>query len=136
MDADYENMLERAYKNLPEKTKERVRFEMPRPDSYIQGNKTLVRNFNQIVNAIHREQKHVLKFMTKETATSATVGEGKLVLNSKFSQMEIEKMFNAYMKRYVLCSECGKPDTKFIDHQGIKTIKCEACGAVAPLAKL
>ncbi|MBU0662031.1 MAG: translation initiation factor IF-2 subunit beta [Candidatus Diapherotrites archaeon] len=133
---EYEKMLDRAYKNLPEKSKERVRFEMPVPDSLIQGNKTLVRNFRQIINSVHRDEKHALKFLTKESGTSATVDDGKLVLNSKFSQMQIANFFGAYMKRHVLCGECGKPDTKFIEHRGTRMMKCEACGAMSPAERL
>lgn len=133
---EYEKMLEHAYANLPAKTKNTERFEMPEPDSLVQGNKTIVKNFGQIINALHREQKHMLKFLTKETATSAVVAEGKLILNSKFPYEQIKRFFGAYLKEYVLCHECGKPDTKFFEQHGVKMMKCEACGAVAPVKRL
>ena len=133
---EYGKMLDRAYEKLPEKSKERVRFEMPSPESHIQGNKTLVKNFGQIVNAVKRDPKHVLKFITKETGTSATVTEGRLLLNTRFSQEQVRKFFEAYMKRHVLCGECGKPDTRFEERSGARMLKCEACGAVAPAEKL
>ncbi|MHA1988975.1 MAG: translation initiation factor IF-2 subunit beta, partial [Promethearchaeota archaeon] len=41
----------------------------------------------------------------------------------------IQKKIESYVKEYVLCKECGKPDTKLIKEGRITFLKCEACGA-------
>ena len=45
---EYDELLKRAYENLPKKTLEHERFEVPQADVLIQGNKTVIRNFTSI----------------------------------------------------------------------------------------
>jgi translation initiation factor 2 subunit 2 len=132
----YEKLLSKAHLMMPSQEKEKDRLEIPKPNSFIQGKKTIISNFGQILKVIEREEKHLMKFISKETATPVTASEGKLNLTGKFSAIQINKAFNNYLKQYVLCPECNKPDTKFTEQNGVKVIKCEACGAVFPLKKI
>jgi len=133
---EYDKMLERAYLSLPKEALTKERFQMPLVDSMIQGHKTFVRNFDQILKAIERSEDHVCKFITKEVATAVAVDKGKMVINGKFGMIQVSKMFESYLKQYVLCHECGKPDTHIEDQQGVKMLKCQACGARSPVKKL
>ena len=133
---NYDKMLDRLYLSLPKQALVKERFEVPKIDSLIQGKKTIIRNFGQIIKTINRKEKHLFKFITKETATAATISEGMLILNGKFSQQQISNLFENYIKEYLLCHECGKPDTHFTYQQGVKIMKCEACGAVSPVKRL
>jgi translation initiation factor 2 subunit 2 len=133
---EYEKMLDRLYLSLPKKALEKSRFEIPDVDAFIQGNRTILKNFSQLAKTVNREEKHLFKFMTKELATAASIEEGRLLLNGKFFPPQLQKIFDAYVKAYVLCPECGKPDTKFVDYQGVKMLKCEACGAMHPVKKI
>ena len=128
---EYGKMLDRLYLSLPEHAKRRERFEMPQLESYVQGSKTYVKNFSQVLKLIHRSEKDISKFITKELATAATISEGRLVLNGRFTQDQVQKMLTNYINTYVLCPECGRPDTKFVEQQGVKMLKCEACGALS-----
>ncbi len=133
----YEEMLDRLYEALPERTKKHDRFEFPEALSFLQGNKTIIKNFPTIVKAINRDEKHLFKFITKETATAASVDEsGRLVLNGKFYQQQVNDLVKSYFKQFILCPECDRPDTKVIEKQGIKMLKCEACGAVSAVKGL
>jgi translation initiation factor 2 subunit 2 len=132
----YNKLLSKAYLMLPSQGQETQRLEIPKPDSFIQGNKTNVKNFGQIIKLINRPEKHFMKFLSKETATSVTATEGKLTINGKFNSMQVNKFFDSYLKQYVYCTECKKPDTKFVEQSGIKVIKCEACGAIFPRKKI
>ncbi|PIN85058.1 MAG: translation initiation factor IF-2 subunit beta [Candidatus Diapherotrites archaeon CG11_big_fil_rev_8_21_14_0_20_37_9] len=133
---EYEKMLNRLYGSLPEKTTSKERFEIPRLDSRVQGKKTMVNNFSAVVKLIGREEKHVYKYFAKETASSLTIESGKLIMNGKFYPDMLGKLFDSYLKEFVYCHECGKPDTKIVDNQGIKMLKCTACGALSPLKKI
>ncbi|MBN2126764.1 MAG: translation initiation factor IF-2 subunit beta [Candidatus Diapherotrites archaeon] len=133
---EYEKLLSKAHLMIPAQEEEKNRLEIPKPSSFVQGKKTIINNFGQIVKVIEREEKHLMKFISKETAAPATLAEGKLSITGKFSAVQMNKIFNSYMKNYVLCPECGKPDTKFSEQNGVKIIKCEACGAVFPLKKI
>ena len=76
---EYDKMLDRLYENLPKHSLSKERFEMPTAESFIQGNKTIVKNFSAILKKISRNEKHLFKYIAKETATSATVIEGRLI---------------------------------------------------------
>lgn len=133
---DYDRMLDRLYAQVPEKGTEKARMDIPKPEVAIQGRKTIVKNFSAFAKAIEREEKHILKYITKETASASTVAGGKLLLNGKFPYVQVEKLFDNYTKTFVLCPECKRPDTKITDSQGVKIMKCEACGAVSAIRKV
>ena len=65
---DYEKMLEKARKELPESVLKTERFEIPKVKGHIQGNRTIISNFNQIAKTLRREPEHLLKFVLKELA--------------------------------------------------------------------
>ena len=133
----YEEMLDGLYKALPERTKKHERFEIPQADSFLQGNKTIVKNFSALLKVIGRSEKHLFKFLTKETATAASVDEsGRLILNGKFYPQQVNDLIKSYVKQFLLCPECDRPDTKVVEKQGIKMLKCEACGAVSAIKGL
>ena len=133
---EYEKMLDRLYLSLPKEALMKERFELTEPDSFIQGNKTIVKNLAAILKQIRREPAHFLKFFTKELATPANIEEGRLIINTKLGKIQVVNVFQSYVKQYVLCGTCGKPDTHFEDRQGIKELKCEACGAHTAIKKL
>ncbi|MCD6434281.1 MAG: translation initiation factor IF-2 subunit beta [Candidatus Diapherotrites archaeon] len=130
---EYEKLLKRAYESLPKKTLTRKRFEMPVADVINQGNKTIIRNYQQILKVFNRPERHFFKFLARETASAVTVSGQQLVLNRKLSIEEIQKVIENYANSFVLCSICKKPDTKIIEKHGVKMLKCEACGALTPL---
>ena len=132
----YAEMLERGYKNLPIKTQSNERFEIPKPQVLVQGTKTIIQNFGAIIKQINREEKHVLKFFTKECGAAVNAEEGRAIFNAKLSESQVNAMMDNYIKMYVLCHECGKPDTHFIEQHGVKILKCEACGATSPVKHL
>ena len=35
---------------------------------------------------------------------------------------------------YVVCTECGRPDTKIVKEDRVMVLECEACGARRPIA--
>ncbi|MBU2100811.1 translation initiation factor IF-2 subunit beta [Candidatus Micrarchaeota archaeon] len=132
----YEKMLDRLYLSLPEQTKTKERFEMPKVESHIQGQKTIIKNASAILKAIHREEKHLVKFITKDLGVPTAFSEGRIVITGKLGEKQITNTIENYIKNYVLCRECSKPDTKFIEMQGIKMMKCEACGALTSIKPL
>jgi len=133
---EYEKMLTRLYSSLPERTASKERFELPKLESNVQGKKTIIKNFSQALKSVKRDEKHFYKYLTKETATAAILEAGKLTMTGKFYPDQINKLFENYLKEYVLCHECGKPDTNIMEQSGIKLLKCTACGALNPLKKI
>ena len=125
----YEDLLNKAYESLPNIEESTERLEIPSPDIIIQGRQTIIKNFSQICEAIRRSPNHLLKYLTKELATPAGFDGTRATLQSKISRRMIESKLDSYMKEYVICKECGRPDTKLVREDRIDFLKCEACGA-------
>jgi translation initiation factor 2 subunit 2 len=89
-----------------------------------------------LIKDMRREEKHFLKFLTKETATSVTKGPNQLTINGKVNSYNLNKLIESYFRQFVLCPACGKPDTNIILQSGTKMMKCEACGAINPVKGL
>ncbi len=130
---EYEKMLDQAYKNLPKKKTTGERFEIPKLNVQIQGSKTFVRNFEKTLKDLKRDTKHAFKYFSGEIGTATSLDSDSLVMNGKFGRETVQKIFNEYVNKYVICGECTKPDTKIIDQKGIKMLKCEACGALTAI---
>ncbi len=130
---DYEKMLDRAYEKMPKKKKTDERFEVPKLKAEIQGTRTVIRNFEKTIKDLHRNVKHAFKFITGEAGTSGSIEGQNVILNGKFSPDSVQKIFEEYVNKYVICKECGKPDTKIIEQNSVKMLKCDACGALSPI---
>lgn len=125
----YEQLLERAYKQLPAVTKEESRFEMPQIKAVQSGNKTVVANLPQLASAFRRPIEHLLKFMLRELATTGEQKGGEYVFVGRFRPEFLQDKMAKYAKEFVFCKQCGKPDTHLLKETAATFIICEACGA-------
>lgn len=125
----YEEMLDEGMKALPENVVRKERFEIPKVTGHVQGNKTVITNFKEIVGILRREQAHFLKYLLKELATPRIVDGPRLMLSRKVSSSLINTKIESYANTFVLCGTCGKPDTQIIDKEGVLYLKCTACGS-------
>lgn len=133
---DYEKMLDDARESLPKNLVEGARFEMPKVKSLVVGNKTIIKNFREILNILRRDENHLIKFLLGEMATSGNVEGSQAVFQGKFSQTFIQDKLMKYANNFVLCHECKKPDTKIIKEGRVYFIRCEACGAKHPIKNI
>ena len=129
----YEELLKKARQDLPESVFIKERFEIPKVKGFIQGNNTIVVNFVQIAKTLGREPEHLLKFVLKEIAAPGKLDGQRLIVGSKISASLINQKIKLYANTYVLCPECGKPDTKLIKEKAVSSLKCAACGAKHPV---
>jgi len=125
----YEDLLKKAYSELPDISTVKSRFEVPKVRGHIQGNKTVISNFYQITQALNRKPEHIIKFLTKELATPAVQKSNYIIFGTKVPASRINEKLEKYVDEYVLCKECGKPDTKLIKEDKYIFIKCMACGS-------
>jgi len=134
----YKDLFDRARGQLPEKVFEQSRFEIPKIASVVEGNKTFIVNIRDVLTGIDREANHFLKYMAGELATSVTLEGTRAVFAGKHAKTTLQTLLERYVKEYVICGECEKPDTKFITESRILRKRCDACGAssaVKPLRK-
>ncbi len=134
---NYDELLGDLYANLPKKdTGNGERFECPIVEVLNQGNKTIVKNFEAACAKLRRNSQQVAKYLFKELAVPGELQQGgRLLLHGKFRDRQVNEKINDYCKTRVLCSQCGKPDTRIesTDDRHVKVLKCEACGAVNPV---
>jgi len=121
-------LLDKAIKELPEEAKVSERYELPKVKGHVEGNKTIITNFNQIASYIRRDPQHLLKFLLKELATPGKLEGGRLILGRKLNSSLINSKLKKYAEIYVFCYDCGKPDTKLEEEKGVLYIRCAACG--------
>ncbi len=132
---DYEALLERLYKKVPAPASSGERFEPPRAIVMSMGGQTIIRNFREIANKIRREPQLLQRYLLKELATSGSYdpGSGVLILNVRITSSSINNLLQRFVKTYVICPTCGRPDTRIIKKGRIWILKCEACGAEQPV---
>ncbi|MEM4362013.1 MAG: translation initiation factor IF-2 subunit beta [Candidatus Anstonellales archaeon] len=130
---EYEKMLEEAYAKLPEKKGSGERLEIPKVASFTEGNKTIVKNFRQICDVIRREPAMLSKYLSRELAAPVEMSGDRLIVQRKVLNDLIQSKVDVFIKEFVMCKECGKPDTHIETIMGVKTLICEACGARRPV---
>ena len=123
---NYEALLDEAYENV-EASEEAERFEVLKVKGHHEGVRTVISNFGQVVANVRRAPEHFLKFLSKELASQCEVRGERLILSRKLASKDVNDKIELYVKRFVLCPKCGKPDTEL--EVGAKTfLRCLACG--------
>jgi len=132
----YEKLLDEAYKKVKQIHASSDRFEIPEIRDTLEGKKTIIVNFMQIASYIRRTPEHFQKFLLKELASAGERKGERLILNVKVPQEKIKQKIEEYVKKFVLCKECKKPDTEIIKEDRVSFIHCLACGAKYPISKV
>lgn len=129
----YEDLLEKAYKEVKAVTGSSERFEIPKVKGEVAGKNTIITNLQEIASYLRRPAENVAKFLLKELAVSGKIENSRLILNRRLSSNLVNEKVALYVKEFVLCHECKKPDTEIISEKGIKFKHCLACGAKYPI---
>jgi len=125
----YGELLDKAYRDLPEIKVSSERFEIPKAQSIIQGNKTIIANFLKISQIFRRDSDHFQKYLLRELATPGNLDGPRLIINRKISSALINQKIEQYANDFVICKECRKPDTTLNREDRFTYVKCQACGA-------
>ncbi|MDP2845080.1 MAG: translation initiation factor IF-2 subunit beta [Candidatus Methanoperedens sp.] len=132
---DYLANLDRALKQLPEIKGSGERFVVPEPKLLTEGRTTVLENFAGIADKLNREPGHIFKFLLRELGTAGKIDGSRGIFQKRITSGVITELINAYVKEYVICSECGRPDTHLMKSERILTLRCDACGAHRPVTK-
>ncbi len=132
---DYLANLDRALEQLPEIKGSGERFVVPEPKLLTEGKTTVLENFANIADKLNREPEHIFKFLLRELGTAGKIDGSRAIFQKRFTSEVITELINAYVTEYVICSECGRPDTHLIKSERILTLRCDACGAHRPVTK-
>ncbi|HDN05698.1 translation initiation factor IF-2 subunit beta [Candidatus Bathyarchaeota archaeon] len=132
----YEELLKRARSQIPETALKRERLELPRLAHSVVGMRTIIHNFKEIADTLNRDPQHLLKFLTREMATAATLQDSRAIFQGKFSRETFQRLLQRYMERFVICPVCKRPDTKIVKEKRLSFLVCQACGAKSPVQQL
>jgi len=96
----------------------------------------VIYNFKDVAAKLNRDPNHLLKFMVRELATSGVLEDARASLHGRFTKEGLDELVVKYIKAYVLCTSCNKPDTKLLREDRMTFIVCEVCGAKNPAKTL
>jgi len=136
MKHNYEKLLKRARSQIPEVVSKRERLELPKINLSVIGMRTIAYNFKEIAEALNRDPQHMLKFLTREMATAATMQESRVIFQGKFSRETLKRLIQRYMENFVICPVCKRPDTNIVKEKRLSFLVCEACGAKSSVRQL
>ncbi len=111
------------------------RYKMPAVVGKIEGKgngiKTVVVNISSLAIALKRDAGEINKFFGCEMGAQTTynVADDRAVVNGAHTDQELQGCVHKYVEKFVLCPNCGLPETVYKIKQGIISHVCAACGA-------
>ena len=136
MTFNYDDLLKRAFAQIPQVSEKRERLELPRFYMNTVGMRTIISNFKEISDALDRDPQHIIKFLTREMATAATFNDSRAIFQGKFQRDSFERLLQRYLEGYVVCPVCKRPDTKIVKEKRLSFLVCNACGAKSSIKQL
>jgi translation initiation factor 2 subunit 2 len=128
-DTSYKDLLKRVQSKTQMQHIDDDRFKVPKAEIFYEGNTTVLKNFDKIIDAINREADHVMKFLLGSVGTAGDLDGGRAVFQGKIPAKTIQDRLNEYIDTYVICTECKRPDTHLLKKDRTILIRCDACGA-------
>jgi len=130
MSSEYEQLLDELYEKLPKKQTHTERFEVPKFDSFVEGNRTIIRNYKAVCDKLRRDPVLLMKYLVKKLAVPSEIQGERLILQRKLTSDILNVRLSEFVEHYVICKECKRPDTHIEDAgRGTKILVCESCGA-------
>jgi translation initiation factor 2 subunit 2 len=132
---DYNKLLENIYSKLQNsKAASGERFELPQFEGLVEGkNKTIIKNFKKICDTIRRDPVMLSKNISKEVGAPVDIDNERLIIHRKVFTIVLQKKLDFFVNEFVICKQCGKPDTNIMNVERTKMLVCESCGARRPV---
>jgi len=68
-------------------------------------------NAQQVAQALKRPTEQVTKYIALEFSASCHFDDDKQIITGKFETQDLQTHVQTYIKRFVLCPQCGNPET-------------------------
>src|SRR4030067_188766 len=128
----YDALPQRAKTALPDALSSGERFQIPEADIVVEGKTTILRNFLDIAEAIRRDPTMVLTYLLRQLGTAGAQDGRRVVFKGKVTAAQIAYRVKSYVETYVLCQECGRPDTRLVKEDRVAKVGCGAGGGARP----
>ncbi|WP_423743246.1 translation initiation factor IF-2 subunit beta (plasmid) [Haladaptatus sp. SPP-AMP-3] len=132
---DYNSALDRGMDAVPDLEASDERFSYPDPAVQKDGSFTRLTNLDDIADALSRDGEHVHSALQRELGTSGKYEEGQARYSGSFTESDFNTALDEYVEEFVICSECGLPDTRLVRENRNLMLRCDACGAFRPVTK-
>jgi translation initiation factor 2 subunit 2 len=130
---DYNELLKKVSDNIESRPMSDDRFNLPKAEIFYEGNTSVIKNFDKISDAMNREPDEILKFLLGGLGTAGERSGSRVIFQGKIRAEAIQSKLKEYIDTFVMCSECGKPDTHLVKRGRNTMVRCDACGAIRPL---
>lgn len=130
---DYAAMLQKAQEEMPSSVHERERYEIPKVKGHLEGNKTIISNLRSISEKLRRSDEQLFRFLLKELAAPGAKQGARYIFGAKISASKINDKIKKYASEFVLCKECGKPETDMAKDGNVVYVQCRACNSKYPV---
>lgn len=111
------------------------RYRMPVVYGKVEGRgngiKTVIPNISEVALSLHRKPSEVNKFFGCELGAQTSYNEkdDRAVINGQHTDLELQNMIHKYVEAFVICPNCGLPETDYKIRGGCIYHKCAACGS-------
>jgi translation initiation factor 2 subunit 2 len=114
---------------VPDETAGEERLDVPDPSAQEDGAFTRLTNVGTIADALSRDPEHLHRAVQRELGTNGQYDAGRARYNG------FDAAIDKYVQEFVICSECGLPDTRLVMEDRTLMLRCDACGAFRPVTK-
>ncbi|KAN0042769.1 hypothetical protein ACTA71_012692 [Dictyostelium dimigraforme] len=97
------------------------------------GIKTVIVNLPNIARDLDRQPEYITKFYEIEFNAKSNIENEKYSINGQYTDERLASSLDKFISKFVLCSYCKNPETKFVIKKGVIEFKCAACGRVGPI---
>merc|ERR1719272_2492599 len=116
------------------------RYKMPLIQAKVEGRgngiKTAMPNMTEVAKAHERPAAYTCKYLGVELGAQTQMypAEDRYIVNGAFEASRLQDLLDGFIKKFVLCVECGNPETKLrVTSKKLIESKCIACGHRAML---
>jgi translation initiation factor 5 len=95
------------------------------------GTKTVISNIEAVAKALGRPPAYICKFLGVEVGAQTTIDvkNNRYIVNGEFDATRFQDLLDGFIKKFVLCPQCGNPETKLrVTSKKLIESKCIACG--------
>jgi translation initiation factor 2 subunit 2 len=120
----FRDEIDDLIKALPEN----MRSGIPKLEIEVQGKRTIIKNFISVAKEMQRDPQHISKYLSSSLGVQTKRKNKQLILRGILSKSKLETTLMDYANQFIICPNCGKPDT-ILDITKNKTVlSCLACG--------
>lgn len=94
------------------------------------GIKTAIPNMVDVAKALSRPPSYPTKYLGCELGAQTQMypDDERYIVNGAFQAERFQELLDGFIKRFVLCSACGNPETKMTVKRKTIELACRACG--------